>query len=233
MENPIKMDDLGVPLNFWKHPNIIYWKPTVSKLESSVTASWCPLPWSCLTAAAWKQGDPYFLHTWVHFIRPSCKLQRSCYVVCIYIYIWVVSRTCLPFISSSPTPPITTNSSTTAPQHMLPTHQMSCPITFPNLTLTHFAFNFPLTIFLIIHLFLLLMFIPVLLIHDPNFLRIFSSPAFPIPQANIACSIFSPVQFKHSPASTVSTLFLLNFFDSLFILTMLPSPQMLCPTPIS
>ena len=140
-----------------------------------------------------------------------------------------MSRTCLPFISSSPTPPITTNFSTTAPQHMLPTHQMSCPITFPNLTLTHFAFNFPLTIFLIIHLFLLLMFIPVVLIHDPNFLRIFSSPAFPIPQANIACCIFSPVQFKHSPASTFSTLFLLNFFDSLFILTMLPSPQMLCP----
>ena len=105
----------------------------------------------------------------------------------------VVWRSCLPFVSSSPTPHITINFSTTTPQHMLPTHQMSCPIAFPHSTFTYFTFNFQLAIFLIIRLLLLLMFIPVIPIHVPNFLRIFSSPAFPIPQANIACSIFSPV----------------------------------------
>ena len=105
----------------------------------------------------------------------------------------VVNGLCLPFVLSSPRPHITINFSTTAPQHMLLTSQMSCPITFPNLALTHFTFNFPLAIFLVIHLFLLPMFSPVIPIHVPNFLRIFSSPAFPIPQANIACSIFSPI----------------------------------------
>ena len=124
------------------------------------------------------------------------------HVVYVYIYIHnlqsqlsyiVVGRTCLPFISSFPTPHINVNFSTTAPQHMLSSSHMSCPISFPNSTLTHFTFNFPLAIFLVIHLFLLPMFSPVIPIHVPNFLRNFSSPAFPIPQANIACSIFSPV----------------------------------------
>ena len=63
----------------------------------------------------------------------------------------------LPFVSSSHTPHITINFSTPTPQHMLPTPQMSCPITFPNLTLTHFTFNFQLAIFLVIRLLLLLM----------------------------------------------------------------------------
>ncbi len=53
----------------------------------------------------------------------------------------VGSGLALPFVSSSPTPHITINFSTTSPQHMLPTHQMSCPITFPNSTLTHFTFK--------------------------------------------------------------------------------------------
>ena len=107
---------------------------------------------------------------------------------------------------------------------------MSCPITFPHSTLTHFTFNFQLAIFLVIHLFLLLMFIPVIHIHDPNFLLILLCPAFPIPQASIASSIFSPVYFKRSPASTFSTLFFLNFFHSVFIINMLPTPQVLCPS---
>ena len=95
--------------------------------------------------------------------------------------------------SSSPTPHITINFSTPTPQHMLSSSQMSCPITFPNLTLTHFPFNFPLTIFLVILSLFFPMFIPVVLIHDPNFLLILLCPVFPIPQANIACSIFSPI----------------------------------------
>ena len=58
-----------------------------------------------------------------------------------------------------PLPPhIPTNFSTPTPQHMLSSSQMSCPITFPNLALTHFTFNFQLAIFLIIRLLLLLMF---------------------------------------------------------------------------
>ena len=69
-----------------------------------------------------------------------------------FYYDVVVRGSCLPFVSSSPTPDITINFSTTAPQHMLPTPQMSCPITFLHPTLTHFTFNFPLTIFLIIRL---------------------------------------------------------------------------------
>ena len=115
----------------------------------------------------------------------------TCYIDSISIYI--VRRPCLPFISSSPTPHITINFSTPTPQHMLSSSHMSCPIRFPNSTLTHFTFNFHLAIFLVVHLFLLPMFSPVIPIHVPNFLRIFSSPAFPIPQANIACSIFSPI----------------------------------------
>ena len=129
-----------------------------------------------------------------------------------------------------PHPPIPINFSTTAPQHMLPTRHMSCPIRFPNSTLTHFTFNFQHAISLIIRLLLLPMFLPVFLIHFPNFLLILLCPAFPIPQASIASSIFSLVYFKHSPASTFSTLFFLNFFYSLFIINMLPSPQVLCPS---
>ena len=104
------------------------------------------------------------------------------------LWIAVVISLALPFVSSTTSPHIPINVSTTAPQHMLPTHQMSCPIAFPNLTLTHFTFNFQLAIFLVIHLFLL----PVVLIHDPNFLLILLCPACPIPQAYITCSMFSP-----------------------------------------
>ena len=106
---------------------------------------------------------------------------------------------------------------------------MSCPIAFPNLTLTHFTFNFPLTIFLVILSLFFPMFIPVVLIHDPNFLLILLCPTFPKPQAHITCSIFYPIKFKHSPASTFPTLFLLNFFYSVFILNMLLGFQILCP----
>ena len=95
-------------------------------------------------------------------------------------YIIVVQRPCLPFVSSSPTPHITINFSTTAPQHMLPTHQMSS-ITFPHSTLTHLTIYFPLTIFLVILSLFFPMFIPVVLIHDPNFLLILLCPAFPTP----------------------------------------------------
>ena len=129
-------------------------------------------------------------------------------------YVGVVMRLTLPFVSSSPCPHIiinfstttphiinfsttsphitinfsttaphsTINFSTTAPQHMLSSSQMSCPITFPNLALTHFTFNFPLTIFLVILSLLLLSFFLILL-----------CPTFPISQAYIASSIFSPI----------------------------------------
>ena len=131
---------------------------------------------------------------------------------------------------STTAPHIPINFSTTAPQHMLLTSQMSCPITFPNLALTHFTFNFALTIFLVIPSLLLLMFIPVVPIHFPNFFLILLCPTFPISQAYIASSIFSPILLKHSPASTFPTLFFLNFFYSLFILSMLLGFQMLCPS---
>ena len=116
----------------------------------------------------------------------------------------VVLRSSLPFVSSSPcphiiinfstpTPHIIINFSTTAPQNMFPSPHVSCPITFPNSTLTHLTIYFPLTIFLVILSLFFPMFSPVIPIHVPNFLRIFLCPAFPIPQANIACCIFSPV----------------------------------------
>ena len=60
-------------------------------------------------------------------------------------------------------------------------------------TLTHFTFNFALTIFLVILSLLLLMFIPVVPIHFPNFFLILLCPTFPISQAYIASSIFSPI----------------------------------------
>ena len=152
----------------------------------------------------------WYLYLYIQYLQFTyfkSGILNKCLWIYIYIYIYiytiymykhctyitVVGRPCLPFISSSPTPHITINFSTPTPQHMLPSSQMSCPITCPHSTLTHFTFNFPLAIFLVIHLFLLPMFSPVLPIHVPNFLRIFSSPAFPIPQANIACSIFSPI----------------------------------------
>ena len=120
-----------------------------------------------------------------------------------------------PFVSSSPSPHIIISFSTPTPQHMLSSSQMSCPIAFPNLTLTHFTFNFPLTIFLVILSLFFPMFIPVVLIHDPNFLLILLCPVFPISQADIACSIFSlynsstlqHLHFQHCFFSTSSTPF--------------------------
>ena len=131
-------------------------------------------------------GD-YVRNSEAYFLRRNCipTIHISSYIV-------VVRRPCLPFVSSSPTPHITINFSTTAPQHMLPTHQMSS-ITFPHSTLTHLTIYFPLTIFLVTLSLFFPMFIPVVLIHDPNFLLILLCPAFPIPQANMACSIFSPI----------------------------------------
>ena len=82
----------------------------------------------------------------------------------------------LPFVSSSPSPRIIINFSTPTPQHMFSSSHMSCPSTFPNPTSTHLTIYFPLTIFLVKHLFLLPMFIPIVLIHDPNFLLILLCP---------------------------------------------------------
>ena len=142
----------------------------------------------------------YVQASWMVWTRRSCEnhswtlgYQSWCKKCVAILRLSVVDRSCLPFISSFPTPHVNINFSTTAPQHMLPTHQMSCPITCPHSALTHFTFNFPLTIFLVILSLFFPMFIPVVLIHDPNFLLILLCPAFPIPQANIASSIFSPV----------------------------------------
>ena len=193
----LKWSLLRVHVNFrglhhWQFPN---------RAPGSTCTCWAEYP---VITPTWRTRNAGWVHGEV--IQAWCiKLCTS--VSSVFNYVWIMyvkmmniyiilysSRMgyAYPFVSSSPTPHITINFSTTAPQHMLSSSQMSCPITFPNLTLTHFTFNFPPTIFLVIHSLFFPMFIPAVLIHDPNFLLIFLCPAFPIPQANIASRNFLP-----------------------------------------
>ena len=114
---------------------------------------------------------------------------------------------------------------------MFHTPLMSIPLTFSHITFTYSTPYFNL----IIHFLFLLNFIfhfsfTIILIHLPHFLRILLCPIFSMPQTNITCQIFSPIQFQYSPTPTFSAFLLFNFFSTLSILNMVISFQMLCPS---
>ena len=84
---------------------------------------------------------------------------------------------------------------------------MPIPLTFPNFAPTNSTINFNLTIRFLFLFNIILHIFAIVLIHFPNLLRIFLCPFFRIPQANITCSIFPPIQFQYSPTSTFPTSF--------------------------
>ena len=84
---------------------------------------------------------------------------------------------------------------------------MPIPPTFPNFAPTNSTINFNLTMRFLFLFNIILHIFAIVLIHFPNLLRIFLCPFFRIPQANITCSIFPPIQFQYAPTSTFPTSF--------------------------